>query len=144
MENSFRELLEQQKLLPYKNSNWDELTINHSKDSNRIVERSNIRTQFKNVENGVYIYTNKMNSEVLYVGEGNLKDRLKRHYEKSYKKEIKKNLRYEFFSSDEQKIEMLVFYTELVNVYERRAIEAMLITVLKPKYNLLLNENNIN
>ncbi|MFJ8256554.1 hypothetical protein ACIQ4Z_04650 [Peribacillus asahii] len=63
-------------------------------------------------------------------------DRLIRHYKKSYEERVKRSPRYIFFISHKEK--MIVYYREVANIYERKAIEALLITVLKPKYNELL------
>ena len=138
MEIPFKELLENQKYLPYTNGNWNNIMLDHTKGSNVTLERGKINTQLINNMKGVYIYTNEETSEVLYVGEGDLKNRLERHYGKTYQKENKENPRSKFFKSVEQRVKMLIYYTEIENVYERRAIEAMLTTVLKPKYNRYL------
>lgn len=141
MKKTFKELLEAQNILPYKEGNWRTICIDHSEISDRVEEKKKIRSGLKNVGCGIYIFTNK-NNNVLYVGEGIIKERLIRHYLKSYEDRVKGSPRYHYFKMHKE--EMFVFYREFPSKYERLAIEAMLITVLEPKYNewLHLKRNN--
>lgn len=75
---------------------------------------------------GIYIYTCIENRKVLYVGEGIIIDRLIRHYKKSYlsKPQIPRDI---FFNAQEQKKKLLVYYIEIPDPYDRKAIEALLL-----------------
>lgn len=130
MNKYFKDFLVGHNFLPYES--WNFIKINHKIDSNHIEEKGKIRETLKNVGCGVYIYTNHKRN-ILYVGEGILKDRLIRHYEKSYQDKVKGSPRYNFFNN--QKEEMIVYFKQIDDKYERQAIEAMLIVVLQPIYN---------
>ena len=130
----FKDFLISHNFLPY--GSWNFIKINHKNDSNKIEEKRKIRETLKDAGCGVYIYTNPK-KDVLYVGEGILKDRLIRHYEKSYQVKVKGSPRYDFFNN--QKEEMIVYFKSMDDKYERQAIEAMLIVVLHPIYNKILN-----
>ena len=134
MNKYFKDFLIGYKFLPYES--WNFININHKIDSNRIEEKKKIREILKDAGCGIYIYTNHK-KEVLYVGEGILQNRLIRHYEKSYQNKVKGSPRYDFFNN--QKEEMIVYFKSIDDKYERQAIEAMLIVVLQPIYNKLLN-----
>lgn len=134
MNKYFKDFLIGHKFLPYES--WNFIKINHKIDSNRIEEKKNIRETLKSAGCGVYIYTNHK-KEVLYVGEGILRNRLIRHYEKSYQVKVKGSPRYDFFNN--QKEEMIVYFKPMDDKYERQAIEAMLIVVLQPIYSKILN-----
>ena len=137
MKKLFKEFLEAHNILPYKENKWEVISIDHSEFSNRVEERKKIRNGLKSIGCGIYIYTNK-NGDVLYVGEGIVRDRLMEHYKKSHEKREKGSPRYYFFHS--RKEEVSVYFREFPNKYERLAVEAMLTTVLEPKYSEWLHQ----
>ncbi|CAM4275818.1 hypothetical protein BAMA_07800 [Bacillus manliponensis] len=114
MGKSFKRLLlEELSFLPYTGGNWHVIEIDHSEclKSERKYIRSKINTQLKGFPEGIYIYTSKNTKEVLYVGEGDIKTRMIRHYRKTYGEIDKKKASHIFFNNHKE--EMLVYYREV-------------------------------
>lgn len=139
LKDSFESFLKEHSILPLNKANWNLISINHSHGSNKVNENKNIRTNIRSKgKYGVYIYTNK-NGDVYYIGEGKFINRFIRHYKKSYEDRIKGSSRYKFFN--EHKEEMDVYFKEFSSKSDGLPIEAMLITVLEPKYNEWLKQS---
>lgn len=135
MKKHFEKFLKEQGLLPLKNGKWNKMTVDHTKESEPTGRKSEVKRKItKTVKGlkGVYIY--KYQDQILYVGEGNLERRLKRHYNKSYKPSKSKRAKkgHDFFGSYRHVLD--VYYLEVQDKYTRKAIEAMLTVVLEPEW----------
>lgn len=129
MKQSFEKMLFENDILPYKGK-WKHIKLNHTSYQGEKYIGNKCSSIIPSSVKGVYIYTCPK-GKVLYVGQGTIIKRFKRHYKKLEKP---KNSRHAFFNG--LRIEMDVYYLELPNSseYERLVIESMLTVILNPIY----------
>jgi hypothetical protein len=135
MKQYFEDFLKEQGLLPLESNKWNKITVDHTKESEPISRKSEVKRKIsKTVKGlkGVYVY--KYQDQILYVGEGILERRLRRHYNESYKSARSKRTKkwHDFFGSYRHVLD--VYYLEVQDKYIRKTIEAMLTVVLEPEY----------
>ena len=135
--NAYKELLEKEGFLPLQESDkWKKIQIDHTvesaPDKNDFAVNKYIKDNVK-FNSGVYIYTTS-DGKVLYIGHSRtLVNRLKNHYEKSYGicQGSYQNY-YDFFGRYREVLN--VYICDLDDLFDRLAIESMLIRVLEPAF----------
>ncbi|MEF8683605.1 UNVERIFIED_CONTAM: hypothetical protein ORM23_26705 [Bacillus cereus] len=135
-DNSLKDVLVNNSLLPLEsNPYWFNFEINYKynekeKHNNDLPLRKKIDKFVSKDKRGLYIFINPITEEVLYVGEGWIRDRLREHVKKLYEENIRpRNI---FFKSIQ--CDVRIYWAECVGYHRRIAIEGALQCVLKPRY----------
>jgi excinuclease UvrABC nuclease subunit len=133
MRNKFISFLESNGFYPY--TQWDYFGIEHDDGKSHENTYASIKEKFGD-KKGLYIYTK--GDRILYIGKANsLFGRIKSHYQESFKEvsgDTKWHTWHKFFSDDQNKGTLRIYWKELNNEFERQIIEKMLIYTLSPEF----------
>ncbi|MDA2190709.1 hypothetical protein PDN08_23765 [Bacillus cereus] len=135
-DNSLKQALINQSLLPLdSNSSWYNFEINYKynekqKHTNDLPLRKEVDKFVSKSKRGIYVIVDSTSEEVLYVGEGWVRNRLHEHIKKLY--EDKPRPRNKFFKSIQSEIR--IYWTECIGYHRRIALEGVLQCVLNPRY----------
>ncbi|MGD6870449.1 hypothetical protein ACQCV6_30720 [Bacillus cereus] len=135
-DNSLKQALINQSLLPLdSNSSWYNFEINYKynekqKHTNDLPLRKEVDKFVSKSNRGIYVIVDSTSEEVLYVGEGWVRNRLHEHIKKLY--EDKPRPRNKFFKSIQSEIR--IYWTECIGYHRRIALEGVLQCVLNPRY----------
>ncbi|NHN34627.1 hypothetical protein [Paenibacillus agricola] len=131
----FHEFLSKNRLLPF-SLYWERIEVNHIdilENKLRVKMKQEITKTTGKTVKGLYVYYNASGG-CLYVGEGMISNRIRDHYNESHNEKYKNKYKkwFDFFSTN---LGLLtVYWMAYDDEIERKAIEAMLTKVLKPKY----------
>lgn len=135
-DSNLKETLVSNSLLPLDSNSlwcWFDISYKYNEDEKATSDlplRRKIDEFVPKNKRGLYVIVDPITEEVLYIGEGWIRNRLHEHIKKLY--EEKQRPRNKFFKSIQGDIR--IYWTECMGYHRRIAIEGALQCVLKPRY----------
>ena len=132
MRDKLEQLLVSEKILPLISSKWSVFQVDFKKECKEVTHKIINDSVPSNVI-GVYVIQNN-HGEVLYVGQGKIKERVKRHYQKLFASNP--SYRQQFFQEKEGT--MNIYWAAIEK--DRLVVESLLQLVLNPVFEAYKSE----